>query len=289
MARKKRQKRRRERRSNKRTRTRRRAVIRDGDRRTVVEAATDKGYDVEMIHDFLEQLLLEVQVQQYENVAFLRALEETPDFESARAASAQVSESLCEQLAKYFKKYATALIALNWFDCKDATEDEELNATVVVLRLNIERRDEQILHMEALQSLFDEALLCAKLPCGQDANGEHLEPMVVHSVRDMFDRMNEAPDYDEMMRQFDGRSLTTAEGIRTLQEAGIILATNEAFGRLVIYGRAEVERIRASGDETVPEALCVEIADVNELQFLVAAVQKFKGRHDYLGNYYDEF
>ena len=55
-----------------------------------------------------------------------------------------------------------------------------------------------------------------------------------------------------------------------------------------IYGEAELVRIKDSGGESVP-AFTVSVDGPEELQFLVAAVRKHKGRHDYHGNYYDEF
>ena len=87
------------------------AIIRDGETRTVIEQGNTKGYDVQMVRDFLDHLLLELRVQHYENQKFLKALGSTDDIEFAMKATE--AEKLAIRFVTYQERYQTALIDSN--------------------------------------------------------------------------------------------------------------------------------------------------------------------------------
>ena len=163
---------------------RRTAVQRDGDKRMVIQQGSDKGYNVEMIRDFLEQLLWEVRLQHFENVKSLRALDATQDLEGAFKAATETSATGVEQLVKFHKHYASGLVFNNYIDGRNASEAETTEYVKEFLKVNIQRRDEQVGHLEALQKLFEEALQCAKMPFGVDQEGHYIMPQIVHQVRE---------------------------------------------------------------------------------------------------------
>lgn len=149
----------------------------------VLKHPTGKGYDVNMVRDFLDHLLLEVRVQQYENQLALRGMEAGLDATSANdEVKAKEAKIIDEQFTHYLKKYECALISTNVIDDKGATSEEKDRFVKKLYQLNIARREEQIGHLEALAGLFDEALSCAKYPFGPTADGNMAMPHRVWRV-----------------------------------------------------------------------------------------------------------
>lgn len=252
------------------------AVSHDGKTRTVIRQGTDKGYDVQMVRDFLDHLLLEVRVQHYENLKSLKALTKTNDMKLAYAAAAEPSESIFNEMSVFQRKYATALVVSNVVNGEDATESDVKEFTKEMLQANIERRDIQIGHLEALQDLFEEALMCARVPFGIDRDGNPVGPQRVHRVVGDEEQFG-IPDYDELLPRFKGHPLATVNGIHELKEAAVIVATSAIYEELlVLYGADVVERAREEGDREVP-AFPVEVSSFEELQFVLSAIQKFVG------------
>lgn len=174
-----------------RRKTKRMARQRVGDQIHVIRQNNSKGYDVEMIRDFLEHLLLEVRVQHYENLMGLKIMEEHGDQRILReVADEHTSPALVEQFCKYHAKYQTQLILDHGIDGENATQAEIDIVTEAALGALTQKRDEQIGHLEALQELFDEALMCVKVPFGVSADGRVFGPRHVISVREWIDDMN---------------------------------------------------------------------------------------------------
>jgi hypothetical protein len=164
------------------------AVQHEGTTSTVFEQA-HSGYNVEMIRDFLGQLLLELRVQQYENVRALRSVRSGGTYQQACDAAAETSQALVHQLAAYQAKHASTLLPAHAIDVEGAT-DEEVDAFFEIFLIrNIELRDADIGHLEALQNVIDEALLTAKLPFGSTQSGEVIQPQRVYRVREVVDEI----------------------------------------------------------------------------------------------------
>ena len=160
-----------------------------GNQTRVFRQESDKAYDVEMIRDFLEQLLLETRVQHFENLKSLSLMEKYGDIATmCEKAEEDVSPALVQQLQKYLKKYTTQLIFTDEIDPEGATQTEINEVTAAYLQVLTERRDQQIGHLEALQELFDESLMCAKLPLGMTSDGHFCSPTRVLNVRGWIDQ-----------------------------------------------------------------------------------------------------
>ena len=166
---------------------RRGAIVREGDTTRVYVDQSGKGYNVEMIRDFLEHLLLEIRVQHFEGLEALQTLTETNDIEEITKREQPLTATTLEQFVKFQDKYQTALIAATGIDGKGATKDETRRVAKEVLTANCRRREEQIGHLEALQELIDQALMCAKVPFGFDAQGDSVQPTRSYKVRDILD------------------------------------------------------------------------------------------------------
>jgi hypothetical protein len=174
-------------------RIRRNRVVRqkEGDQTRIFCQTNGKGYDVEMIRDFLDHLLLEVRVQHYENLKGLQIMEKHGDVRILDASTDEiVSPALVEQVREYLKKYETQLISVDVINGENATQDEIDIVVEASLGAGKQKRDEQIGHLEALQELFDEALTCAKVPFGVLSDGSLCQPTRVTHVREWIDRMN---------------------------------------------------------------------------------------------------
>jgi hypothetical protein len=174
------------------TKGRRAVVIHEG--RKVVVTHPNPGYDVTMVRDFLDHLLLEVRVQHCENVRARKELDATGDINAAYKAVGKPTQAVAEQFAKYQKKYAAALVPANRIDCTNASDDEVRAVVRQVIPEIIARREEQIGHLEALQSLFDEALKCARVAFAPDRNGNLVEPVRPISVREVIDSSSTEPN-----------------------------------------------------------------------------------------------
>jgi hypothetical protein len=102
-----------------------------------------RSYDVEMIRDFIEHLLWEVRIGHFE----------------ATSADGAINPELLEQIQRYQKKRQTiALLAANEIP---ASGRDEVGA---LKRRMAEVRQRQVDHLEALHTLFEEALFCASHP-----------------------------------------------------------------------------------------------------------------------------
>lgn len=239
----------------------------------------NKGYNVPMIRDFLEHLLLEVRCQQSENIKVLRGLDSAGNVEEAIASGNAPTSAVTEEFSKYLTRYESALIAANVFNSENATDAERREVMQVVLEKNIARREEQIGHLEALQELFEEALNCAKVPFGLDEQGNPVQPYVVHKVRKIVDDAFAAnlPNYDELLPQFEEHPLARPEIIEQLKQQRMILALNRDIeGQMILFGLEDYRRSLKLPRKYEP-AFVVEVRTYRELQFLVAAIHKFVG------------
>ena len=164
--------------------------------RTEAFITQDKGYKVEMIRDFLDHLLLELRAQHYENLQVLKRLQTATD--AKEASDFVVPEKGTERLEIYQEKYQSALIAVNEIDKEGATEEEVKEVVKTIIQGNANRRDEQIGHLEALKDLFEEALLCARVPFGVTEDGEVLQPAQTWKVTDFLEEgPEESPEEGE--------------------------------------------------------------------------------------------
>jgi hypothetical protein len=260
----------------------RKVVIHDGEKKTVIEQGSTKGYDIEMIRDFLDHLLLELRVQHFENQKLLKTLGTTDDLDSAMKEMEKTSENLVRQFVRFQQKYQTALIASNAFDGANASDAESKGVITAVVKAMLAKRDEQIGHLEALKELFAEALQCAKLPFGVDQAGNPVQPHRVHRVRDISDDafVSHLPTYEELLPFFSDHDLARGEGIGALknhdQNVPIVASRDDGEDYLVLYGADVVERQKQTGQSTVP-ATVFPVSSYNELRFVIAAIAKFVG------------
>ena len=105
-------------------------------------------YDRQMIRDFLNHLLWE-----------LRAVEF--DYEQQRRGVALRHPELDEVLDRFFQKYGVGLLPLTMVDNRGATP-EQVGAARRQLRVTVQaQRRVELLLLEALWPLFEEALECA--------------------------------------------------------------------------------------------------------------------------------
>lgn len=101
-----------------------------------------KGYPVEAIRDFFDQLLWEVRASHFE-VCHPEA----------------VSDELVRRIAHYFGKYGQALLPLVVLHDRHHLPPEQINAVLADLRAKIKNeREEQLRHLEALRPLIAKAL-----------------------------------------------------------------------------------------------------------------------------------
>lgn len=254
------------------------AVQHEGTTKTVFEQQ-HPGYDVQMIRDFLEQLLLELRVQQYENVKALRSIRSNGDLRAAVRAAEEPSPALIEQLAGFHAKYSATLLPANEIDGEGAT-NEEINGFVegFLIRV-IEMRDAEIGHLEALQDVIDEALLTAKLPVGVTRNGDVVQPRRVHRIREIVDELmgHNIPEYDDLLPAFEHHPLATKAGIEDLQRASIVVAHSDVLDdQLVLYGQNEFQHISEEG-EREEYVFFIHVHSFRELQFVLSAIRKFVG------------
>lgn len=172
-----------------RARVQRRCVQwRDGVRTEVT--SRKKGYDVKMIRDFLDHLLLELRVQHYENREVLKRLDSTKSG-PREAADLPPAPRLIDQLAKYVGKYWSCLIHATAIDETGVDQEQATELVRQILEAKSQTRDEQIGHLEALQDLFSEALFCARLPFGKTCDGDFVQPTVVEKLSDLLEESAE--------------------------------------------------------------------------------------------------
>ena len=258
------------------------AIVHDGESRTVIRQGNTKGYDIEMIRDFLDHLLLELRVQDFENQKLLKNLQATDDLKSAMGVTKEISNSLVQKLAPFKEKYQTVLLRADTLDGKNATESEVKGVMAAILKGMHDKRDEQIGHLEALQDLFVEALHCARLPFGVDKKGNAIYAQVVHNVRNLADDAFVAglPKYEDLLPLFRDHVFANEEGAKSLAEhdpSVIIVATNAAYEKpLCLFGIDIVEQhLRA--DKSTAMVRSIPVGSFSELQFVIAAIAKFVG------------
>lgn len=263
----------------KRRQLKQRAAVQHEASRSTVITQNHPGYDVVMIRDFLEHLLLELRVQQYENVRALRSLRSCEDFEEAKRVAAETSPTLIEQLKKYHLKYSTSLLPANVIDGEGATDKEVKDFVEAFLTHNIEVRDAEIGHLEALQDVIDEALLTAKLPCGLTQDRQVVLPQRVHRVREFLDEQTErnVPPYEDLLPEFEDHPLATELGIEKLKRSRFIAAHSEKYDDyLLLYRHSDSQRLDDNGDEDA-SVLCFRVDSYRQLQFVISAIRKFVG------------
>ncbi|MGE3408255.1 MAG: hypothetical protein AB7I37_15665 [Pirellulales bacterium] len=255
----------------------------NGERVAVIQHTT-KGYDVPMIRDFLEHLLLEVRCQQAENIKVLRGLGSAESVEKAIASGHVSTPAVIEEFDKFREQYDSALVVATVFGVENATDDESREVMQVLLGKNIARREEQIGHLEALQDLFDEALSCAKLPFGTDEQGNPVQPFVEHEVRKIVDDAFAAglPSYDELLPQFREHPLATPEVIQQMKQYRIIMARNRDPNRdteqdMILFGLDHYHHRSLKSLTKDDYIFYVGVRTYAELQFFVAAIHKFVG------------
>ncbi|MHC4539734.1 MAG: hypothetical protein ACYS74_08140 [Planctomycetota bacterium] len=108
-----------------------------------------RHYDVEMIRDFLDHLLWELRINHLENT--------NPGCE--------VNPELCNQLAKYIKKYNTAgLMAAMSIDTDGVPEDVAEQALRTFHIARAQSSQEAIDALESLEQTFEVAFKCASNP-----------------------------------------------------------------------------------------------------------------------------
>jgi hypothetical protein len=273
------------------TQQRRVAVQQDGNKLRMFEQTKGRSYDAEMIGTFYKHLLLELRVQQYENIKALRALKATGDMSARAKAAEELSPGLVEQFQKFQSEHLAALLAEIAIDGEGTSEQELKDFTMALLQRNIERRDTEIGHLEALRSLFDEALTCASSPFGPTSSGEFLRPAQIYRVREFIDQVaaEKVPPYGLLKPQFDGHHLATEAGIEELQRAKVITATTRSDEPpLVLFGRDEIERAKAAGADGFA-AMNLRVNSPDELQFVLAAIIHIHGRIDYRGDIHAAF
>ncbi len=258
------------------------AIIHEGGERTVIRQGNTKGYDVEMIRDFLDHLLLELRVQHYEHQKLLKTLGATDDLGATTRAMETISEPLAQQFVKFQTKYQTALTVSNSVDAANASDAEAKGVTTFVVESLMAKRDEQIGHLEALKELFEESLQCAKIPFGVDRYGNPIQPRRVFNVREMSDKAFVAslPTYEELLPLFGSHDFASEEGVRFLKnhdrKVPIVATGGDENVSVALYGADIVERLKKAGQDSTP-AVTVTVSSYSELQFVIAAIAKFVG------------
>ena len=257
-------------------------IVRDGDKRTLIQQISTKGYDVPMLRDFIDHLLLEVRVQHYENQKLLNSLNAIDNLDQALKVASEISPKLVEQLRPFQKKYLSALITCNVIDRTNAREAEAKVVITVLIKQLLARRDEQIGHLEALRELFEEALNCAKMPFGLDQNGHLVQPLVVHSVREIADAafLASLPKYEDLLPQFSGHVFANEEGIEVLRNhdrSMPIVASNEAYEKMLPLYVPESLAQASETDQGTVQLLDMKVSSFTELQFVIAAIAKYVG------------
>ena len=151
-----------------------------------------RRYNLEMIRDFLDHLLLELRVQHYELNQTLRRFGFAGTL--GEAANYAISPELTEKLNKYIEKYPCFLLARTVFYTEGATEQETAEVSKSVIRSKSDMRDQQIGHLEALKKLFQEALKCAQMPTGVAPDGSADQPTQVVKVTEYLEDGQEDED-----------------------------------------------------------------------------------------------
>jgi len=254
-------------------------VIRDGEKRTVLVQAA--GYDVDMVRDFLDQLLVELRSYHYENVKILRSLKAGENPTEAITQLTTTPTILDDQFIKIDSKYMTSLLPITTADVRNATESEVKEVMTAILEGEVKRKDEMIGHLEALQPLLADVFSCAKMPSGFDQHGNHVQPRRVYNIREIVDqaRASALPKYEELLPLFSDHPFATEEGIALLKRhdrSHVILATNDVYpDPLVLFGDDIAEKHRRAGTSVM--AVRIQVSSFSELQFVIAAIHKVVG------------
>jgi hypothetical protein len=98
-----------------------------------------------MIRDFLQHLIWEIRVSHFEQTA-------KPD---------TINPELAEQLALYQEKYGSVMLPVQGIDGEGETPERVGQAAANLREATKRVREEQLQHLDALRSLFAEALKCA--------------------------------------------------------------------------------------------------------------------------------
>jgi hypothetical protein len=133
-------------------------------------------YQVQMVKDFLDNLLWELRTVHYEVTAPLGPGGLEPG-------KGPIHRELQEQLAKYMRKYHhVGLMAVNSFPRSEEGVSEELRQEAIAYfrAARATLLQEWIDHLEALRPLFREAFLCAANPTQHLCRGYKYSDFLKH-------------------------------------------------------------------------------------------------------------
>ena len=128
-----------------------------------------RGYDVQMIRDFIDHLTWEVCIRKFEHTA----------------KQGTVNSELVEQLEPYIKKYDCGLLFATALETKDCSDDEIKQADEIINAVNLKVCDQWSQSLESLGGLFKQALEAATYRLSE--YGPNELPAVVISARDLLD------------------------------------------------------------------------------------------------------
>lgn len=154
-----------------------------------IKGSGGKTYDTEMIRDYLDQLLVELRAQHRENVFLLKVMEKHEDADAAcKAAFTNHDTKFDVEHVKYVRKYSVHLLQRVQYDERESTTEEICTVLKACLPAMIQKRKEQIDHLESLKEAFDESLECAKNPLSVKDDWMLLTPSYFISIREEFDK-----------------------------------------------------------------------------------------------------
>lgn len=151
------------------------------------------GYNVEMIRDFFDHLMLELKNRRDEAEVLLQSLEEGDPWRFAYSKSQKITSPVDDELySKYLGKYRCALLATNSINTEGAS-DEEIAMFLKAHRTSqIDTCDKMMACLQELEPQLDEALLCAKYPYSPMADGGMAAPTREFRVLDQIDDVRRA-------------------------------------------------------------------------------------------------
>jgi hypothetical protein len=169
-------------------------------------------------------------------------------------------------------------------DTANASEAEAKQFAALIMKQMMETRDEQIGHLEALQELFEEALVCARTPFGSTPDGILVEPQRIFRVREIADQMllSGLPTYEDLLPLHSEHDFATEEGIKFLQnhdkDMPIAARRDDRGGLLRVYSPdLAIQRQQAEKGDATIQVRVLSVTSFSELQFVIAAIAKFVG------------
>ena len=155
------------------------------------------GYDVKMIRDFFDHLMLELKNRHDESTVMLESLEAGDPWKYAYAKSQAIETPVDDELyRKYLEKYRCALLATNAIDTKGAT-DEEITMFLKAQRSAMAESSFRMMEcLKALEEQLDESLICARMPFSP-MEGGMITPTNQIRVLDHIEKIRKAIDEEE--------------------------------------------------------------------------------------------